>query len=190
MRPHCRQIDDLTISVIGLWRRSGRSLFMRVGTASMLPLIRPGDRVGIRMIGWERVHPGDIVAFFRGNTVVVHRLIKTERTRKGRCFWQKGDALVGWGYFGETDFLGKVECVQRDTILLNMSQHPWRALNRLIGLLGWVWVTLYNRMRGLKKSFLGKQEARVLSQCTRMCHSLIRRVQGLLLCLALSGSSE
>jgi len=129
---------------------------MRVETGSMAPMIRPGDAVEIFMVSADRVRSGDIVAFFQNGRVIVHRLIRQDMPPRGEGrLWQQGDSLLGWGSFEASDFIGRVEIIRRDAVVLNMSQGIWPWVNRVLGRAGRAKMGLARILRRFGETGLG-----------------------------------
>ena len=55
--------------------RQGGSITLSVTTASMFPLIRPGDSVSVASVRSGDLRPGDLVLIDSGDEFVVHRLL-------------------------------------------------------------------------------------------------------------------
>jgi len=128
---------------------------MQVATGSMVPLIRPGDWVSIRLGDADRVRPGDIVAYVQNDRVVVHRLLKVRGQPGCRRFWQQGDALSGWGAFDEDAFLGRIDQIHRGSALLNMDRGAWVLINRGLGMAGMVGILAVVAGRWVKRRMRG-----------------------------------
>ncbi len=125
--------DDFSRAFLDLKRDAGKSVTLTVATGSMMPLIRPGDRVLVRLGNGNNVKPGDMVAYLERDKVFVHRLMKIEKGKGARVFRQKGDALSGWGVFDDAAFLGRVDVVYRGEAVLQMNRMPWRFFNGALG---------------------------------------------------------
>src|SRR6266850_8565801 len=75
--------------VLALMAREGGA-WVEAASLSMSPLIRPGDRLRLSALDPAGARPGTIVAYRRGDTLIVHRLLAV--TPAG--FVTKGDALT------------------------------------------------------------------------------------------------
>lgn len=138
---------NVGLAALRMWKESGKRLRFRVATGSMMPMIRPGDDVTIRMECPARVKTGDIVAYIRDDRVVVHRLLQVRCRNGRRQFRQQGDALRGRGCFDEEAFVGRVEAIHRGKTVLNMNRGLWPLVNAGMGLAGLVraWVAMSAR---------------------------------------------
>lgn len=80
----------------GLWRAQGMRI-LSVQTASMAPLLEPGDAVVVRQVAASDLRPGDVVSFYApsaapGDAVIVtHRIIGVDRAGQ---FITQGDGNV------------------------------------------------------------------------------------------------
>ena len=69
-------------AVAGIWTRSGKQLETSFGGTSMLPAIRPGQRVVIDCrhdVSDRGAKVGDVIAFLSGGQVIVHRVAGIRR---------------------------------------------------------------------------------------------------------------
>jgi hypothetical protein len=86
----------------------GESATFRVAGSSMRPTIVAGDVITVRGVDPAELRVGDIVAFRRGNSLCVHRIIDLARSPGGLLVFrtagdgnpgddgiQSGDALIG-----------------------------------------------------------------------------------------------
>jgi len=146
-------------SVFELWKEAGRPIDVRIEGASMLPLIRPGDTVSLRLInGDELKKTGDLIAFRQDGCLIVHRFIKQLKINKSLWLCQKGDNLSGWSWISEDDVLGRVESIRglgRKVIYLNTW--PWTWINRVVGISWFLWISFVEKVRLLKAyNFAGR----------------------------------
>ena len=177
---------DLFRSFLELTKVSGNSIKMRVATGSMLPLIRPGDRIRLRPADVHGLRSGDIVVFHQGDKIIVHRLLKIENGRSGRVLWQKGDASSRWGCFDEGAFLGRVETLYRGDAVLQMRRFPWRSLNRLLGVAGRVNLSVIEEARQVKRRMVKDRSIALLKWLARIDAASERRLRRLLIRAALA----
>jgi signal peptidase I len=67
-------------AVATLWRREGKSFAAAFGGTSMMPTIAPGQPVVVECAAFEPSR-GDVIAFVRGNQVIVHRVVAIRGSR-------------------------------------------------------------------------------------------------------------
>lgn len=92
-------------NLINIWQEKGVVKALPSVGKSMYPLIKQGDIVNIRFIRPADIRVGDIVAFRRDNTTIVHRIIK--RVKGG--FIEKGDFQLKGSFIEPTQIIGRVE---------------------------------------------------------------------------------
>ena len=148
------QLNIHTSSVLELWKEAGRPVDVRIEGASMLPLIRPGDTVSLRLInGDELKKTGDLIAFRQDGCLIVHRFIKQRTINKSLRFCQKGDNLPGWSWISEDDVLGRVESIRGlGRKVIYMNTRPWTWINRVMGISWFLWISFVEKVR-LSKAY-------------------------------------
>jgi hypothetical protein len=73
-RPAMEPRDLARIAMLETWRRDGAEAWIEATGGSMLPLIRPGDRLLVGF-GEQDARRGDVIVFRHGGLVVAHRVI-------------------------------------------------------------------------------------------------------------------
>ena len=67
-----------------------------IGSQSMMPAINKGDAVILRKVSKDnKLKKGDVIAFQRGNKIVVHRIAEVTKNSGERVYVTKGDANNG-----------------------------------------------------------------------------------------------
>lgn len=121
--PRLRQLAEAGL------RQEGR-LWLRVSGASMLPLLRDGDRVEIRPAAPEDLRRGDLLVFQQGEHLVVHRLV----ARWGEAWVARGDNLPDRDPpIPPEAVLGKVRRVDGASGLIDLTRGPWPSAQALLG---------------------------------------------------------
>lgn len=103
---------------------------------SMKPFIRDGDTVSICRKS-NVPFPGEVVAFFNGDQLFVHRIVWTKKVRgKGRLIWVWGDSsLHSLGKIWSSEIIGAVTHVSRNNKYHDLwLRFPFRMCAVLIGL--------------------------------------------------------
>lgn len=79
----------------------------------MLPMIPPGAALSIEVGNFQeqKPHPGELIAFRRGNQIVCHRFYGTLRLGWRRYGIEKGDANQVAGLFRIGAYLGRIRQV-------------------------------------------------------------------------------
>jgi hypothetical protein len=110
--------------------RSG-SVWVREASSSMVPLIRPGDRLQLEPADPRRIVPGAVIAYHRESRLIVHRVVdrdELELTTKGDALADP-DAPVSWDCV-----VGRVRALRgADGRVLEFDEFPWPFLERLLG---------------------------------------------------------
>ena len=143
-------IDVHKSSVFKLWKEAGRPVDVKIEGASMLPLIRPGDTVSLRLINGDELNTGELIAFRQNEGLIVHRFIKQRRIDRSRWLCQKGDNLSGWSWIQEDDVLGRVELIRGRGKVIDMNTRPWTWINRVMGISWLLWISFVEKVRLLK----------------------------------------
>ena len=149
-------------SVFELWKEAGRPVDVKVEGASMLPLIRPGDIVSLCLINVNELKTGDLIAFRQNGNLIVHRFIRRQNIDKSVWLCQKGDNLSGWSWIPEDGVVGKVESVRGQGKQIDINTRPWTWINRVMGILGFFWVSAVGKARLLKESIAPGRQLPVL----------------------------
>jgi signal peptidase I len=126
------------------WVASGESPAVKVSGCSMLPFLRNGDMV---VVGPCRgsVTTGDIVVFFMQEVLLIHRVVRTKRTREGPVFRTKGDFALSLDpvHLREADLVGKAVAVRKGKATVDLGSAPIRAMRRPVAALSyWAGVIL------------------------------------------------
>lgn len=103
--------------------RQGQSLWFRVASNSMYPLLRRDDTVFIQPASAKDIRVGDIAAFESANSLIIHRIVHTQQTADSLRLLQMSDVELLPSWVNEEVVVGKVVMVrrkQRQTAL----QHP------------------------------------------------------------------
>lgn len=116
-------------AVAALWSRSGRELVVRFTGSSMGAALPSGCEVRLRC--GEGGAVGDVVAFRRGDGVIVHRVVA--RARDGRWILTRGDARVlPDAPFAADAILGRVEAVRVGDVFVDPPAAPDSALQSVV----------------------------------------------------------
>lgn len=110
---------------------AGKSLRLLVTSASMLPLIHPGDSIHMEYAAAKDLKFGDIIVFRKGNYLVTHRLLVFNR----HGFRTKGDALTRFDpLVVQSDLVGRVVGIEQVGKYINLTAQRWQSFNRWAGL--------------------------------------------------------
>ena len=134
--------------VLKHWAASGEPRTIRVSGNSMLPFLRDGDTVLIEPRGGG-VIPGDIVVYFMGDVLLIHRAVRITRDLNGLVLRTKGDFGVSLdpGPVSEADLIGKAVAVRRGETDTDLQSAPFRALGAVVAALSYAIGLTLGRLR-------------------------------------------
>ena len=116
---HTSTIASLYIDAL----RHNQSLWFRVASNSMLPLLRKDDEVFIEPALAQTIVPGDIAAFETAQGLVIHRIVAIERIQQTSRLLQMSDVEVSPTWVQPQAIVGRVVMVRRGKRQLNL-RHP------------------------------------------------------------------
>ncbi len=105
--------DLARLAMLETWRRDGAEAWIEATGGSMLPLIRPGDRLLVGF-GAQDAGRGDVILFRHGGLVVAHRVVGIRSRDGARRIIAKGDnEPFATEDVAPTDLLGIVRAIDR-----------------------------------------------------------------------------
>lgn len=109
----------------------GKSLRFQAQGTSMHPLMRNDDILIVDPVEAGKIRVGDVVLCSPTiGSVVVHRVIRKQLTRKGLRFQVQGDqAAQPDGWISQEQIFGRVSAIERDGIRIEMHGLRLRILN-------------------------------------------------------------
>ncbi len=130
---------DLIASLFIQALREGQSLWFRVASNSMFPLLRKGDEVYIQPAQAYEIRLGEITAFETSSGLIIHRIISIQHTPTGIRLLQMSDVELLTSWVKEQAVVGRVISIRRENrqIDLQSSIAKWcgtvaaRIRNRL-----------------------------------------------------------
>ena len=103
--------------------RQGQSLWFRVASNSMLPLIRVDDTVYIQPTSANEIDVGEIAAFETSTGLMIHRIVYSQQTQGSVRLLQMSDVELLPGWVKQQAVIGKVVSIRRQGIQVNLH-HP------------------------------------------------------------------
>ena len=105
------EFGDLSADLL----KMGKQVRFRATGSSMHPLVRDGDTLLISPCQSSGIRPGDILLCVGAHQrVVVHRVIRRRRSRRGAQFLLQGDkAEQSDGWIDQTGVYGRLEEIER-----------------------------------------------------------------------------
>ena len=103
-------------------------------TNSMSPLIQAGDTVYIKKItDPSKIYIGDIIAFWRGNMLITHRVIRKIKKNNTVCFLERGDRTQHTNPVNAEFVMGIVKKIQKKDSVLDLETNKMKFYNRTLG---------------------------------------------------------
>lgn len=93
--------------------RAGETLWFQVASGSMVPTLKPGDRVRIEPAKAKDIHNGEIAAFETAQGLVIHRIVQQERKEAGIRLLEMGDVDLRASWVEEQAVAGRVVVVRQ-----------------------------------------------------------------------------
>jgi signal peptidase I len=107
-----------------IWKKTGKKIVLTADGNSMDPTIQKGDKIVLSATDPSQLQTGDIFAFFRNGSVVVHRLLWKKIKTKPPILLEKGDNCPGVRKVGKDQVLGKVVMIKRkENIIYTNPEH-------------------------------------------------------------------
>lgn len=103
--------------------RQGQSLWFRVASNSMNPLLRIGDQVYIVPAKAGEIRCGEIAAFETSDGFLIHRIIQRQQTGTTVRLLQMADVELHASWVEEQAVIGRVAAARRETLKIDL-QHP------------------------------------------------------------------
>lgn len=103
--------------------RQGQSLWFRVASGSMNPLLRVGDEVRIEPATADKLRTGEIAAFETSDGLVIHRIVRCMQKDTDIRLLEMSDVHLHPNWVEAQAIVGRVILVRRDTHQMNL-QHP------------------------------------------------------------------
>lgn len=125
-----------TNEIVGSKLESGAMIQFTIPTRSMLPSLKPGDRVFARGIRPDEPRIGDILLLRSDRYFLAHRLIERRLVDRKLAFVTQGDyGTEPDGLWSAEQICGKIVTVQRDGREQSLESTRARWLGALIALL-------------------------------------------------------
>ncbi len=106
--------SDIIASLFIQALREGQSLWFRVASNSMLPLLQKGDEVYIQPAQAHEIRLGEIAAFETTGGLVIHRIISIQHTPTGLRLLQMSDVELLASWVKEQAVVGTVVSIRRE----------------------------------------------------------------------------
>ncbi len=117
-----REAETLASLYIDALRR-GETLWFRVVSGSMDPILRIGDEVRIEPASAGKIRAGQIAAFETGAGLVIHRIVRSQQTGTMIRLLEMSDVDLHPNWVEGQSVVGRAILVRHDTRLTNL-RHP------------------------------------------------------------------
>ncbi len=121
-QPQKREAETLVSLYIDALRQ-GESLWFRVASGSMEPILHVGDEVRIEPATADKIRTGEIAAFETSEGLVIHRIIRHQHIGTTVRLLEMSDVHLHPNWVEGESIVGRVTLVRRDTRLIDL-QHP------------------------------------------------------------------
>lgn len=109
---------------------SGQRLKLEVISQSMLPILKPGDKIVVEKVGVESLEIGDVLVVLRKGEFITHRLVGWGSKE---CY-TKGDNARHFDPPVQFErILGKVIAIEREDKITDLQSRHWKLSNRTLG---------------------------------------------------------
>ena len=109
---------------------SGQRLKLEVISPSMLPMLRPGDKIVVQNTGAESLEIGDVVIALRKGEFITHRLVGLGSKD---CYTKGDNACYLDSPVKLESILGKVIAIEREDNIIDLQSTGWKLTNRILG---------------------------------------------------------
>jgi signal peptidase I len=133
--------------------KQGHTVELRAYGRSMIPYLRPGQKVQLAPVAMSQIVRGDLVAFHKADYLVVHRVHAVLYTNETIQLLTKGDSnLNPDAPVDQQQYLAKVRAVQRGSSWRSVSPTSISAqlslrLGRIYSTPFWLWKHFVERLR-------------------------------------------
>jgi signal peptidase I len=118
------------VTLTGDGLKAGKNTWLVVNGESMIPFLKPGDKVLAESCAFSQLKKGDIILFSLEDTFFTHRIIRM----KEDALQTKGDhILIADPWIKTRQIAGKIVRVDKGTYFWDLRETKWRLLNNLIG---------------------------------------------------------
>lgn len=119
--------------VLLAWEKCGKQQTIRVEGDSMRPLLYHGCGALVEHVSGE-IELGDIVVYYQGDVLTIHRVVKIKETNDGIFYRTKGDSCLNIdpSSVKKEEIIGRVVGVVNGDSLVTIDNKRWRRKGRLL----------------------------------------------------------
>lgn len=157
-------------AAIAFWSVSGSQQWIPINGESMYPTFHTGDQVLVDC-QWDNLRRGDVCVFCQADKLVVHRVVRVEKTDDTHIFVTRGDNTTRSDAPVCADaVVGRVIALRRGERTVSLDTVVWRAVGECIAMTLLCWSAGYARIRTLVR---GASGTRLYWLFTRMRISML-----------------
>jgi hypothetical protein len=154
------------------WAQTGKQSKFSVIGNSMYPFLLPDDTLLIAH-GCGQVHPGELLAFRRGKTLVVHRLLQIYKDGSVMTLLLKGDNCDQPDPIILADqVVGRVDAIQRGEVRVDLGAPSWRIASCAIAGSARLGLFIDRWGRCMKRHFVGHKPNSLTASIRRVILAL------------------
>jgi signal peptidase I len=133
MRVDSQLTDSLASQIFDIWKDTKHNSTVQVSGSSMHPLIEDGDSVVVTHTHQE-LKPGEIVAFRKGQRIVVHRVLRCYQLGDETIYVTRGDHNRHIDpRVHEQAIVGRVAViVRKNNKRIDLETPLWRLIGRMM----------------------------------------------------------
>ena len=102
--------------------RDGQSLWFRVASGSMHPILRIGEQVRIEPATAEQIQVGEIAAFETDEGLVIHRIVQQQREASNNQLLEMSDAHFHAQRVASSAVVGRVVAIQQGHTIIDLQR--------------------------------------------------------------------
>lgn len=150
--------ETIRSHLIEIWRELEKLQWISSSGVSMRPLIAEGMQVGLQFCKFDRIRIGHIIAFKKGNDMIVHRVIGFWNQQERLFAIEKGDNNPHCTMIPASMVLGRVTMIKYGNKIIHLKNPFWRLIDLLFVLYGWLFIGLFLSLYLIKIKLFGTQK--------------------------------
>ncbi len=163
-------LDSVVIAALHIEAvRKGQSLWFRVTSGSMHPMLRVGEQVLIEPAVAAQIQVGEIAAFETNEGLVIHRIVQRRRENAGIRLIEMSDVHFRAGPLDSEAVVGRVVAIRQGNTRIDLQRPIAQKCGRVIAHAHFRFYTMRSSKK-LRQVILRKSSrlvARLGSWCTR-----------------------
>jgi hypothetical protein len=120
------------VAMLQSMANSGKRLELDTVGFSMAPLVQPSSSVQIEFAPEQEVVAGDVILFHRGESLVLHRVLKRLRRGGAMCFIEKGDHQPMYSVIPADCYLARLVAIRTGDRVFDTTSLRGRLVSRVL----------------------------------------------------------